>query len=109
MTEDDAKTKWCPHARILGQGRDLDGCAVAGTVNRGQGFEARCIASACMAWRWQLERLGENKIQAIKRYREENAGVDLKGAKDWVEAHPEYVRQPIAARQGFCGLAGAPL
>lgn len=35
MTEEEAKTKWCPFAR------DVDG---APTTN--------CIGSACMAWRW---------------------------------------------------------
>jgi hypothetical protein len=34
MTEEQAKGKWCPFARV-----DID----SGN---------RCIASACMAWRW---------------------------------------------------------
>jgi hypothetical protein len=48
MTEDEAKTKWCPHARVL------DGSPPGGAgVNR-KGPEAGvyCIASGCMAWRW---------------------------------------------------------
>lgn len=40
MTEDEAKTKWCPFARVVDSARGTDG----------EG--ARCIGSACMAWRW---------------------------------------------------------
>lgn len=53
MTEDEAKTKWCPFVRAVLPGTTLP----AG--NRGVGPDgtegvkgARCIASACMAWRW---------------------------------------------------------
>lgn len=55
MTEEEAKTKWCPFSRVGIEGRS----SVA--VNRASGDgtggpydvveETRCIASACMAWR----------------------------------------------------------
>lgn len=53
MTEDEAKTKWCPFARVLSSlqhgigNRDVRG----GSYSPG----ALCIASACMAWRWDVE------------------------------------------------------
>ena len=53
MTEDEAKTKWCPQARVATE-RHADGGS-----NRVQYADrswdttlgSRCIASACMAWR----------------------------------------------------------
>lgn len=59
MTEDEAKTKWCPQARYV-----IDGQTVFPTGNRfdGQGGtsrtaveaseQCRCLGSDCMAWRW---------------------------------------------------------
>lgn len=47
MTEDEAKTKWCPTASVPGmtggKNRDADGVAI---------WQAHCIGSVCMAWRW---------------------------------------------------------
>ena len=60
MTAEEAKTKWCPFSRVIGE---ADG-APAQSFNRGSTWddktkhwvaavpvEARCIASECMAWR----------------------------------------------------------
>ena len=55
LTEDEAKTKWCPHARqAVDTSRDP---AMAATANRdGTGHygadNCNCIAAGCMAWRW---------------------------------------------------------
>jgi hypothetical protein len=71
MSEDEAKTKWCPFARAaLGwevrAGQDE---TLAATVNRGSGISdpCRCIASECMAWRWTLEREEFATIDTPKR------------------------------------------
>ncbi len=49
MTEDKAKTKWCPFVRMSPQ---------SATNNRGDYHpnpgNVNCIGSACMAWRWNL-------------------------------------------------------
>lgn len=56
MTEDQAKTKWCPMIRT----GMVAGMAVNHHVDTrpdGDGVyhNTRCIASECMMWRWNLE------------------------------------------------------
>lgn len=46
MTEEEAKTKWCPFSRFY---------STTGAFNRsGDGIDraSKCIGSGCMAWRW---------------------------------------------------------
>ena len=51
MTEEEAKTKWCPFARA--QTADTDAApAVNRTLRGGIDLGCHCIGSACMAWRW---------------------------------------------------------
>lgn len=88
MTEDEAKTKWCPFARvvILGEGSPI------GPANRAVGKGgtegtkgARCIVSACMAWRWRGWFLDEDR-----------------------DCHATPPPADPAVRLGYCGLAGGP-
>ena len=53
MTEEEAKTKWCPFARIP------DGEPVV-AVNRPEpyGDVPKCLGSFCMMWRWQDDPTG---------------------------------------------------
>ena len=53
MTEDEAKQKWCPFARVMSAHDE-------GNWNRGKPDEVyhrdpKCIASSCMAWRWDID------------------------------------------------------
>jgi hypothetical protein len=51
MTEDEAKTKWCPEARAVAIGPT--GRAAANRNEFGEIYTAhKCLGSACMAWRW---------------------------------------------------------
>lgn len=79
MTEDEAKTKWCPHVRVAAGFREL-------AYNRAQNDSpikhTACIGSACMAWRWKWDA----------------------GGGDAVEEH----RKPSGQGDGYCGLAGKP-
>jgi hypothetical protein len=76
MTEDEAKTKWCPMARII----DSDG-----SYNReSDGFvpsNVFCLASACMMWSWTL-----------------SAG--------YLKAHPDDPFYKDRLPEGDCGLKG---
>jgi hypothetical protein len=59
LTEDEAKTKWCPLARASSEN---DGQGT--TINRGANpsgkpdIDCMCIASACMAWRKMKDNVG---------------------------------------------------
>jgi hypothetical protein len=90
MTEEEAKTKWCPFARLtfstegFAAGNRFDDCAWAEK-------RALCIGSACMAWRVDGE----------------YAGAWLRGQQDLLNAGKPASDKPFVP-QGFCGLAGTP-
>jgi hypothetical protein len=117
MTEDEAKTKWCPFARTLDwshadQVRDQP---VSASVNREIGNydktgnetvrisgRHRCIASACMAWRTE-PRAGPHLLHKSVRAEWESAG--------WITDGVENSAGQLTfnrSASGFCGLAGAP-
>lgn len=81
LTEAEAKTKWCPFARVAaGAFPDFV------TVNREASPETwpKCLGSACMAWR-QKETM-EFHMEAEAEFRRNN--------------------RRLACTTGFCGLAG---
>ena len=94
MTEEEAKTKWCPYARGIAAVIGSDGTqdvltpphnrvGIKGTAEVRLTPMHMCIGSACMAWRWDdWEFFSEGKMKAI-------------------EADPSL-------QEGFCGLAGGP-
>lgn len=117
MTEEQAKTKWCPYARTLEFEEFNTGPAVGASVNRAVGWAAlaaqevadikprhRCIASECMAWRTVDKRLlldvGTEPGGAwVKRGEPVDSALPLEiGDKD----------QEWVLTGGYCGLAGAP-
>lgn len=117
MTEDEAKTKWCPFARA-GSGQ-----SGLGSMNRdafpgdhAKGLieqHSRCIASACMAWRTippkslaLAKEYAEEKqwISAIKALREVCREMSLLEAKQIVQGDRPW---PVDEWHGYCGLAGA--
>ena len=123
MTEEEAKTKWCPFARgeqHSGGNRAPYGSPGDGPLEEDYTSEMAmrypCIGSACMAWRdvagadWAA---GFRKhieagtwIEAIRIYRFAT-GSGLKDAKDFVDGVRGGTQQmPIGVPVGYCGLAG---
>lgn len=108
MTEEEARTKWCPFAKSrVVECVNSDGDTETSCIQKGGKLTVSCIGSACMAWRWDQSRIGRNdagltKIEAIREYRAEHRS-DLQTAKEAVErawSEPKTV--------GYCGLAGEP-
>lgn len=90
MTEDEAKTKWCPSSK-----------------GPNGGF-AQCITSDCMWWRWlPFQALDPLYIEAIKIC---ETARDMKPpqAAKYVNAHRGEFGLPIDPFEGYCGLAGKP-
>ena len=103
MTEDEAKTKWCPFAR------DRDGAENRVPYGesdaepppeeyiRNEAMAFPCIASACMAWRWADV---------------PNPEYDLKRHLFQGGLYPPITPSPPMTiksdTDGHCGLAGRP-
>jgi hypothetical protein len=88
MTEDEAKTKWCPFARYdSGDGAPSNRWKQSLPASEPDALNpvaCRCIGSACMAWRWQPA----GSMDRPTRTGPGNASV--------------------ARTRGYCGLAGSP-
>lgn len=81
MTEDEAKTRWCPFARVTDPHRTLNKAwnrvdSRSGAAPFLSPPPALCIGSACMAWRRDLDGADDTKV-------------------GW-------------GTNGYCGLAGRP-
>lgn len=92
LTEDEAKTKWCPFAR-LGE--------IGATYNRtGPVAGLQCIASDCAAWR---------DVPRERHLHDKRTGARISSAlsenSEWRLANPD---EPSPASRGYCGLAGRP-
>lgn len=85
MTEDEAKTKWCPFIQVT-----LDGIGSRFATNRGQmamkddaEINLKCIGSDCALWRETTKKIVSNPLAAVAIYKTEVTG-------------------------GYCGMAKAP-
>lgn len=113
MTEDEAKTKWCPFVRValMRTGEDGEEHPVSPAYNRmhfdsghvpasdGSERETLCLGSQCMAWRWgegaqRWEDFPPGVMRVLPGYTGPSSG--------------QMVDIPQGKREGYCGLAGAP-
>jgi len=96
MTEDEAKTKWCPHVRHTALPMSNGDAAVYDNRSSEVAFHVAgcCIASECMAWRWSME--------PNPAYVEQ--------ANIWPDTRQPQQKQPMlpGKQRGHCGLAGRP-
>lgn len=80
LTEDEAKQKWCPHIMYCQNPSQVSAFeALPLMVN------SACVASLCMAWRWDNDKPCE----------EAPSYEHPKGQMTWVKV-------------GYCGLSGRP-
>jgi hypothetical protein len=96
LTEEEARTKWCPQQRAP-QGR--------GDYTNREGFETStcCIASECMMWRWFDNSVIRQMWQEIGHSLENS---DLDALMDIYMKRTENKPEPDA--RGYCGLGGKP-
>jgi hypothetical protein len=88
MTEDEAKTKWCP----------FQGSYEAGS---------RCKASGCTVWRWQELQADDDYLAAVVKAAEEIGDTTTskhKAAKHVTQNRAHY-GLPTKPYLGGCGLA----
>jgi len=102
VTEEEAKQRWCPFARI-------DSTA-ANRPNPGDNFDPSagwppCIASACMAWRWSEAKRTAAFLEAVQQHMAGQAKPNFNTAVQavYAERGGQFERS-----EGYCGLAGAP-
>lgn len=95
LTEEEAREKWCPFSRAQGTGAELSHNRPDGSYN--------CIASGCMAWRWD-----ERPLPGAGPECETCGGM----GGDPVHICPVCKGTGRLLRQrdviGYCGLAGRP-
>ena len=89
LTEKEARKKWCPYAKsgVIPTERVID--------RDKQIYHGRCIASACMAWRWTHMRHFAEPANTSDLYPDNKGYLARKNGDDM-------------ERIGYCGLAGAP-
>lgn len=101
MTEEEAKTKWCPFVRITPESEGFHP-----TSNREQpmlktndaGVISMCIGSHCMAWRWS--RRGMVEVP------EKTFGPEAKSIMSASDAALLKQDGTPVPDLGYCGLAG---
>jgi len=104
MTEEEAKDKWCPHARQCNE----DGI---GSFNRdwyGKIGDALCVASDCMMWEPEYEEesmdISEND-KTPKGWHEKSGGAECSRHKyNGVIGESRLVFRYVKIASGDCGL-----
>lgn len=106
MTEEEARTKWCPFSRYAWNGGVTSNRGSANDQHPDFVYATRCLGSACMLWRsvahnpqrrWRVEWRGETTTYFW----------DPSTHQEYADAKVEEMKPDVEPR-GFCGLAGRP-
>ena len=98
MTEDEAKKKWCPQVREIGDD------PVAYNRNYVGKPVGRCVASECMAWRWSEAKRTVAFLEAVQAHMRTQTKPNFNTAVQavvYADRAGEFART-----EGYCGLAG---
>lgn len=104
MTEEEAKTKWCPFARATSASGHAAWNRISdheGTPDRVRAtvVEAtRCVGGMCMAWR----------VRERYSHAEESNAATCPEGEGWMAADDGGWVRAVHTPVGFCGLTGAP-
>ncbi len=120
LTEDDARQRWCPHARVAFYAPHATSDEGPAAVNRDTPDPAakfdeyranvhaatRCVGSACLAWRWApMPRM------VVSRDSLTDADLAVLADPSWggvIEYRRDGDLPQTVTRLGYCGLAGKP-
>lgn len=110
MTEAEAKTKWCPQARVGGSvGTEAQGTSTNRwhhqPISDVQAADYRCIGSACMAWRWSESKRTAAFLEAVQAHMQRQSKPNFNTAVQAVYAETGGRFERV---EGLCGLAGKP-
>ena len=86
-TEEEAKKKWCPMVRD-GEGYTFKSGDQEQSKQSSSNADAKCRASDCMMWRWELNYIG----------------ISYRHPEDRIRAVEKALTNGTAP--GYCGLAG---
>lgn len=99
MTEKEATEKWCPFTRYVSDKGEAINRWGLGTDKSLNPILARCIGSACMAWKWAEHEEFEYRYAQMNRPEGEGWVPYSDAPTNCAWKRPHY-----AARAGFCGL-----
>jgi hypothetical protein len=105
MTEEQAKTKWCPNARhVTSDDAGMPAANRMGPENGGIGGLPwnKCVASDCMAWRF-TKRIGSGPIRTTT-----DAMPDDVPGHTWRSAIDGSNVKGLFLLVGYCGAFGRP-
>ncbi len=101
-TEEQARTKWCAHARVSHEGEG-NRYTMDTDYAKKTSF-ACCIASDCMAWRWGPYS-DDREMMLVDKATGERIVAGTYWNSEWVPVRPgDTPPEP----HGYCGLAGKP-